>query len=243
MHSLEIYAHRGASGHALENTWDAFKLAHQLGVGIELDVQLTQDGIAVVFHDEHLKRLAGTKKMISAVPFHIIEPIAVRKRFNRYGSHSIPLASEVFEWASARQIPLNIELKSSIASHPSGPEIIIHLLGGVENFHLSSFDNVLLAQIKALRPDIQAAWIMKKAQQWNELADKGWVDGFHFHKRFHRSKWLEPVAALNKPIRLYGITGNERMLRSLHPSVKGLITDYPVRLIEAVPTNKKTAQE
>lgn len=231
MSSVKIYAHRGASGQALENTWPAFKLAHQLGVGIELDIQLTQDGIAVVYHDEHLKRLAGSKRVISATPYHIVESIAVRKRFNRFDGHVIPLASEVLEWATTQQIPLNIELKPSIGSHPSGPEIIADLLSGVENYHLSSFDITLLERIKALRQDTEVAWIIKKAQQWGELMDKEWVDGIHFHKRFHREKWLEPVAALDKPVRLYGISGNERLLQSLHPSVKGLITDYPERLL------------
>ncbi|MBT2582270.1 glycerophosphodiester phosphodiesterase family protein [Planococcus sp. ISL-109] len=227
---VEIYAHRGASGVALENTWKAFNMAHQLGVGIELDIQLTQDGIAIVYHDEQLKRLTGTKANISDVPFQVLEPVKVRKLFKRFGSHQIPLASDVFDWAFAKKIPLNIELKSSIALHPSGPEIITNLLDGMENFHLSSFDIGLLEKMKSLRPDIEVAWIMKKAKQLNELEDYGWVDSIHFHKKFHRAKWLEPIAALDKPIRLYGVIGNERFLRSLHPSVKGLITDYPSRI-------------
>lgn len=243
MRNLEIYAHRGASGQALENTWDAFTLAQQLGVGIELDVQLTKDGIAIVYHDDQLKRLTGNNRAISAVSFHDIEPLVVRKRYTRFGNHSIPLAIDVFEWASAHQIPLNIELKSSIALHPSGVEIVSRLLGGADNFHLSSFDKRLLEHMKVLRPDIEVAWILKKAQQWNELKDLEWVDGIHFHKRFHRAKWLEPVAALDKPIRLYGVRGHERILRSLHPSVTGLITDYPARFVMADTNRKKTARK
>ena len=48
----EIFAHRGASGYAPENTMDAFKLAVKQGAeGIELDVQLSKDGIPVVIHN------------------------------------------------------------------------------------------------------------------------------------------------------------------------------------------------
>lgn len=56
----EIFAHRGASGYAPENTMDAFKLAVKQGAeGIELDVQLSKDGIPVVIHDETIDRVTN----------------------------------------------------------------------------------------------------------------------------------------------------------------------------------------
>ena len=46
------FAHRGASAHARENTLDAFLLACRLGAtGLESDVWLTADGVAVLDHD------------------------------------------------------------------------------------------------------------------------------------------------------------------------------------------------
>ena len=45
----KVFAHRGASGYAPENTLQAFSLAQEQGAdGIELDVQLTKDGEVVV---------------------------------------------------------------------------------------------------------------------------------------------------------------------------------------------------
>ena len=56
----EIFAHRGASGYAPENTMDAFKLAVKQGAeGIELDIQLSKDGIPVVIHDETIDRVTN----------------------------------------------------------------------------------------------------------------------------------------------------------------------------------------
>src|SRR5262245_45061418 len=53
-----VWAHRGASAHAPENTLEAFELARTAGAdGIELDVRLDRDGTAVVFHDSDLQRL------------------------------------------------------------------------------------------------------------------------------------------------------------------------------------------
>src|SRR5438034_10475764 len=46
------FAHRGAQAHAPENTLEAFALARRLGAtGLESDVWLTADGVAVLDHD------------------------------------------------------------------------------------------------------------------------------------------------------------------------------------------------
>ena len=48
----KVWAHRGASGYAPENTLEAFKKAEKMKAdGVELDVQLTKDGELVVIHD------------------------------------------------------------------------------------------------------------------------------------------------------------------------------------------------
>ncbi|WP_408071512.1 glycerophosphodiester phosphodiesterase family protein [Butyrivibrio sp. JL13D10] len=56
-----LYAHRGLhdnNSEAPENSMAAFKKAVDAGYGIELDVQLTRDGVPVIFHDFTLARVA-----------------------------------------------------------------------------------------------------------------------------------------------------------------------------------------
>ena len=61
----KIFAHRGASGYAPENTLEAFALAMEMGAdGIELDVQLTKDGEVVVIHDEVIDRVSNGKCLV-----------------------------------------------------------------------------------------------------------------------------------------------------------------------------------
>ena len=58
MSNTKVFAHRGASGYAPENTLEAFALAIRQGAdGIELDVQLSSDGVPVVIHDETIDRV------------------------------------------------------------------------------------------------------------------------------------------------------------------------------------------
>ena len=57
-----VWAHRGASGYAPENTLAAFQKAVDLGAdGVELDIQLTKDEQIVVIHDETIDRTSDGK--------------------------------------------------------------------------------------------------------------------------------------------------------------------------------------
>lgn len=57
MNQPYICAHRGASAAAPENTLSAFALAPRLGAdAVELDTQLTKDGIPVILHDGNVDR-------------------------------------------------------------------------------------------------------------------------------------------------------------------------------------------
>jgi len=70
------FAHRGAKAHAPENTLEAFQLARRLGAtGIESDVWLTEDGVAVLLHDGVVGRWPRRRSIASLsrteLPAHI----------------------------------------------------------------------------------------------------------------------------------------------------------------------------
>ena len=65
---VKIFGHRGASGHALENSFKAFDKAIEMKVdGIEIDLQCSKDGKLFVFHDLNLHRLAGVNRFFVIV--------------------------------------------------------------------------------------------------------------------------------------------------------------------------------
>jgi len=60
---MKVIGHRGAAGLAPENTFAGFDIALALGVdGIETDVQKTQDGKLVLFHDHLLDKTTNGKR-------------------------------------------------------------------------------------------------------------------------------------------------------------------------------------
>jgi glycerophosphoryl diester phosphodiesterase len=68
--SLQIVAHRGAMDKAPENTASAFEaaLSHRID-GIELDIQMTADGVLVIYHDETLNKITGTQQTVSELTY------------------------------------------------------------------------------------------------------------------------------------------------------------------------------
>ena len=72
----QYIAHRGFHdnrGECPETSLPAFERAILMGIGIELDVQLTNDGVPVVFHDWDLKRAAGVDRKIRDCTFEELQ--------------------------------------------------------------------------------------------------------------------------------------------------------------------------
>lgn len=76
----KVWAHRGASGYAPENTLDAFRKAVEMGAdGIELDVQMTKDGELVVIHDETIDRVSNGKGWVKDYTYEELKNLILTK--------------------------------------------------------------------------------------------------------------------------------------------------------------------
>ncbi|MBU3902662.1 MAG: glycerophosphodiester phosphodiesterase, partial [Gammaproteobacteria bacterium] len=77
-----IYAHRGANREAAENTRTAFEQALRYPIdGIETDVQLSRDEIAVLWHDRDLKKLGLPDKRIDDYDFQQLQEMDFAAHF------------------------------------------------------------------------------------------------------------------------------------------------------------------
>lgn len=160
---MKIWAHRGASGRAPENTLPAFKLAYELGAdGIELDVQLTKDGVPVVIHDETVDRVSDKKGRVKDYTFVEIREIDVNKNFPAYGRVGIPTLEEVYDFIKTTDMTVNLELKNNIIFYEQLEEKVLELAAekGIEDRVLySSFNHYSMKRIKELRPDAKIAFL------------------------------------------------------------------------------------
>ena len=103
------FAHRGlhrADKSVPENSLEAFRLAEEAGYGVELDVQLSQDGQVVVFHDDTLDRVCSVHGRVDAFPYEQLRQMSLCGT-----EQHIPLFSQVLEVFGGRG-PLLVELKT-----------------------------------------------------------------------------------------------------------------------------------
>jgi len=101
-------AHRGLHDRAagrIENSRAAIRAAIEAGYGIEIDLQLTVDGKAVVFHDDTLDRLTGEAGPVRARPKAELQKIALKD-----GGECIPGFTEILRLVAGR-VPLLVEIK------------------------------------------------------------------------------------------------------------------------------------
>jgi glycerophosphoryl diester phosphodiesterase len=107
-----VFAHRGASAEQPENTLAAFRRALALKVdGIELDVHVTRDGVAVVFHDDDLRRLTGERGRVAARSWRELQGLRVR------GTEPIPRLVDVLRLTRGRCV-VQIEIKAGVPVAP-----------------------------------------------------------------------------------------------------------------------------
>jgi glycerophosphoryl diester phosphodiesterase len=105
--TAQPFAHRGLHGlEIVENCRAAFEAAVARGHGIELDVQASRDGEAVVFHDYDLKRLTGREGHIADLTAEELRQVALTGT-----GEMIPTLSEVVRLVDSRA-PILIEVKA-----------------------------------------------------------------------------------------------------------------------------------
>ncbi|MFT4798289.1 MAG: glycerophosphoryl diester phosphodiesterase [Candidatus Azotimanducaceae bacterium] len=142
--SFLCIGHRGASGHAPENTLKAFELAINMGcTWIELDVYCV-DGELVVIHDDDVDRTTNGRGAVMSLGFEAL------RQLDAGDGERIPTLQEVLDLCD-RRISINVELKG-----PDTARAVSHVLNSALNdgwhqdqFLLSSFNHKELAKADA----------------------------------------------------------------------------------------------
>jgi glycerophosphoryl diester phosphodiesterase len=141
-----VIAHRGASAEKPENTLAAFHRALALGVaGLELDVQVTRDGVPVVFHDATLRRLTGVPGRPATLTWRELKKLRV------HGTEPIPRLAAVLALVRHRAV-VQIELKRGVKVAPVIRAIRRARAAGW--VILASFETGLVRSARRLAPEI-----------------------------------------------------------------------------------------
>jgi len=236
-----IFAHRGASAHAPENTLAAFELAVAQGAdGIELDAKLSADGEVVVIHDATVTRTTGGEGRVSQLTLATLRELDAGSFFSeKYKGEKIPTLAEVFE-TIGNHVIINVELSNYYTVPLDGlAEKVCKLVkrfGLQENVLFSSFLPSNLARARSLLPEVPRGL----------LAMGGWMGwwarsfGFNFgdyqvlhtNLRDVTARQIARVHRLKRRAHVYTVNTAEDIRNLLSWNVDGIITGDPKLAVE-----------
>jgi glycerophosphoryl diester phosphodiesterase len=230
-----IFAHRGASAHAPENTLAAFELALEQGAdGIELDVKLSADGQVVVIHDATVDRTTGASGRVKDLTWSELRSLDAGTFFAAgFKGERIPALQEVFESVGKRTF-INVELTNYNSPRDHLVESVCML---VKKFAMqkrilfSSFLPGNLARARSYLPDVPTGL----------LALNGWLGAWarSFGFAFGRHEALHPnlkdttqnliytVHRLKKRVHVWTVNEAEDMRRLFKWGADAIFTDDP----------------
>lgn len=147
-----IFAHRGASISAPENTLSAFELAVKLGArAIELDAMLSSDSIPVVIHDHTLERTTNGRGFVSDFTFADLLKLDAGAWFSyEFTGERIPTLEQVLKMIS-NDVLVNIELKNYHAPHDTLTKRVLQVVDGLGLWDCVLFSSFLPRNLRIIR--------------------------------------------------------------------------------------------
>jgi glycerophosphoryl diester phosphodiesterase len=224
-----VIAHRGASGHAPENTLAAYELAvEQRADMIEIDLHRTLDGAIVVTHDEELSGLGGRGEIADAT-------LAEVRSLDAGGGERVPVLSEVLDRFGAR-IPFNLELKRG--TRQIYPELeretlaLVERRGLLERMLFSSFFDPVLEALRAQSDGARIGVLVspRAPRRWVVRARSVRAEAVHFHASLASERAVETAHAEGLAVHVYTVDRSEKMRRLIERGVDGIFTNHPDRL-------------
>lgn len=231
----EITAHRGSSRTAPENTIPAIEAAvEEMADSVEIDVQMTADGVVVLGHDASLKRVAGVNRSIASMTFEELEKLDVGSWFSsEYAGTRIPSLSEVLELCS-QKTSLNIEIKY-VGKNRELPEKTAEMVReyGMENQCVITSTNLsYLKRVKEALPEIRTGYIISAA--YGNFYSSEDVDFISIRSGFVTSALMQNAHEQGKAVYAWTVNTKSELERLTLLGVDGIITDRPVLAREIV---------
>jgi glycerophosphoryl diester phosphodiesterase len=232
-----IFAHRGASAHAPENTLAAFELAIQQQADlVEVDTKLSADKRVVVIHDQTIDRTTDGSGRVSDLTFNNLRTFNAGYRFrDTYPDETIPALEEVIEICTGR-IQINIELSNYFTPLDGLAEEVSRIINQYqlhEEVIVSGFHPIPLRRFHNLSPEVAIAFLARPGLQG--FLSRSWLgrvlvpyDALHPEKRDVTPGLIATGRKFGFPIHTFTVNDRAEMAELVSLGVDGLITDDPL---------------
>jgi len=232
-----VFAHRGASAYAPENTLAAFSLAlRQEADGIELDAKLTKDGHVVVIHDPTVYRTTGAQGWVKDMTLAELRALDAGSHFDvAFKGEQIPTLDEVLS-AVGRLAFVNIELTNYVSPFDELPEKAARIVKKhnlADRVMFSSFNPVALRRAKRMLPNVPTGMLAFPGRKggWQRarlLENLLHYDALHPEAGDVTPALVERFHTRGKRVHVWTVNTASEMRRLFRLGVDGIFTDDPV---------------
>jgi glycerophosphoryl diester phosphodiesterase len=232
-------AHRGWSGKAPENTMSAIMLAiNEPAVkAIEIDVQLSKDGVPVVIHDYTLDRTTNGTGYVKDHTFDELLKLDAGSWFGKtFAGAKIPTLEEVL-LAARGKCSVNIELKAAGGQiYPDIERKVVVLIDQLQmqsEVYVTSFNHELVKRVRQINSSIKTGLIIdgRPTLIREQLKETG-ASALSMAFPYLTPDFVTPL--IQEGISIIAWTVNDSVMieavAKMHPEIQ-ICTNYPERMI------------
>lgn len=239
-----VIGHRGAAGHAPENTLASFQKAAELGIAwVEFDVRLTQDAGVVVMHDASLKRTTGRRGTVKNLSLQQLIALDAGSWFAKeYSDQKIPSLIDTIKILVQLNLNANIELKAE--SEQDAKQLAKVVLAILKQYWpqnlawplISSFNQHALLSLfdETQRQGSNKLTVGLLLTKWQDkqavFAAKINAKVIILSARTVTHKQVQAISARGLQVWCYTVNSSKRAKTLLRWGVGGVFSDYPDRI-------------
>jgi glycerophosphoryl diester phosphodiesterase len=238
-------AHRGASGHAPENTLAAFRRAVSMGATfIETDLQLSRDARFVAIHDDTVNRTTNGQGKVHDLTLADLRKLDAGSWFgSEYAGERIPTLEELLDFSKKHDVVFYLELKPS--GSWGGEHALIGALresGEIPRTVVISFDANIVQRLREIEPTLMTG-LLYDGQVPNPVEKAVEIGARQVAVRGDLVTPALLVEARRKDLQVVCWTVNHpaHMRMLIEAGVDGIMSDYPDRLAATTAKDEKSA--
>lgn len=232
-----VMGHRGASSIAPENTLAAFQLAESHDVPwIEVDADMLGDGTVVISHDATLARCSDHNGWLQELIVTDLDKIDAGAWFaDEFIGERIPTLVELILFTNETGMNLNLEIKSGRDKAATDKLIdgiirdINHHWQGGQQLLISSFNHLLLAEVKRRAPEISLACLFESPLPRDWLTSAQYVGAEFIHPKDEglTEQQIKAMMAAGYKVNVWTVNNLARANQLYNWGVTGVCSDYP----------------
>ncbi|AIE82332.1 glycerophosphodiester phosphodiesterase family protein [Actinotignum schaalii] len=236
---MKLFAHRGLSADAPENTMAAFRAAYQAGfTWIETDVDITADGTLPLVHDATLERTTTGHGRVDELRATDLETLDAGSWFSPgFAGEKIPTLAQLVDFALETGMGINIEMKPSAQGGEQARALIRAVAQqarrlGSERALVSSFSHLQLAEFARQVPEIPRGALFERATfgpDWRTVLDLTDARYLHLSNDAVTAAVVAQARAAGRDVHVYTVNNPERARQLERWGVAGIFTDGFVR--------------